>query len=286
MAFLFSCAVGITKHIQGVYFTVPYFVCILSLAEFATGTVIAVLTGSFPLLGTRKNIPWLILVGLIYGGFVTLIYVPLAFIPAVDDIALLYSNPILATIIGSIVFRDKFGVFSALGLILYAMGIISLSKPEFIFGTSDIVWTEKRKVGYFLGAASGLLAAIALNLLRGLKDKIPAATLPLWAYMAQFIYCFPFLFFIPPTPDGEPIGWVNILPILAGGIFAGTAEYFVCRACFLLPAGYVGVIGSTQLIWVAFWGWLIAHEPVGWFTVLGCVLMMLGVGAVGYNQTR
>lgn len=286
MAFLFSCAVGITKYAQGVYFTIPYFVCMLSVSEFATGLVIAWATGTFPIFGERKSIPWLILVGLIYGGFVTLIYVPLAFIPAVDDIALLYANPILATILGAVIFKDRFGIFSGIGLTLYSLGILLLSQPEFLFGASDIVWTDKRKLGYVLAAVSALLTAVTLIILRGLKDRVPSATLPLWAFMAQFMYCFPFLFFFPAAPNHGPIKWLAILPVALGGVFAAIAEFFLCRTCCLLPAGHVGVIGSTQLIWAAFWGWLIAGEAVGWFTAAGCALMMLGVASVGYNTNR
>lgn len=275
-----------TKWVQGVYISIPYFICTLSVAEFGSGLVIAWLTGSFPLLGKRENIPWLILVGLIYGGFVTLIYVPLALIPAVDDIALLYTNPIIASIIGIVVYRDRFGVFLLIGLVFYSLGVLLVAKPEFIFGASDIVWTNRRKLGYILGGVSGVLEGITLNLVRGLRDRVPPATLPLWAYMAQFLYCFPFLFIFPVSPSHEPVKWVAFLPILVAGIFTSTAEFLLCRTCALLPAGHVGVLGSTQLMLAALWGWLIANESVGWYTIIGCVLMMLGVASVGYHTNR
>lgn len=168
MAFLFSCAVGATKSTHRVHSTVPYFTCILSIAELVTGMVIAWISGSSPVFGARKNMPWLILVGLIYGGIVTLLYAPLALIPAVDDIALLYSNPILATIIGTVVFRDRFRITSGIGLCVYFIGVLFLVKPRFLCGAGNVVWAYRRKVGYGLAMLASILSAITVNLIRGL----------------------------------------------------------------------------------------------------------------------
>lgn len=104
--------------------------------------------------------------------------------------------------------------------------------------------------------------------------------------MAQFMYSFPFLFLAPAAPNHKPINWLAVLPILVSGMLAAIAEYFMCRTCCLIPAGHVCTLGSTQLIWAAFWDWLVAGEEVGWHTAVGFVLMTFGVAAVGYNPDR
>lgn len=286
MAFFFSFSVNCMNVSTKKYITAVYYAFGSSIIKLMSGMLMSYWSGAFPLFGEKKMLPWLALSGFTAGAGVTLIYPSVSMIHAVDAVALFYISPIVAAIIGAVVFKDKLGFVACLGMLLYFTGMIFLTKPEFIFRAENLAWTQMRKIGTTFSVLSGVLMAIGLNIMRGLGKRLNPATAPLWAYIAQFVYTFPLLFLFPPVPNNGSISWLTFVPMIGGGLMATVGEICLCRACHLLPAGHASALESTQLIWVAIWGWIFVNETLNWHQGVGAICMMLGVAAVGFGSTR
>lgn len=286
MAFCFSCHLGVAKLVQDVYITIPYFLFGSSISELITGIIIVWVSQESPLIKNPKDIPWLILCGMLYGGLVVLIIAALAYTTAVEVLSLYYFNPILAVIIGFIAFRDKFGIPAIVGMIVFIAGVVVIEKPPIIFGGEDFEFTTDRKIGWALAIGAGICGGSVLNVIRGLGDRVSSTVMPLFAYGAQIVFVFPFLFFNPVKPDGADtklMAWVLLFIV---GVIAGMAEVLFCRTAQLISAGYAGTLESTLILWGTFWGWLFAHEAITWNVGVGCVMMISGIAAIGIDQNR
>lgn len=286
MAFFFSLHLAAAKLVQEVYLTVPYFLLGSAIAELISGVVIVGVLQPLPWVKAWRDVPWLMLCGFLYGGTVNCVVAALAFSPAVEVVSLFYFNPILAAIIGSMVFRDKFGIPAVIGLIVFVVGVVVMEKPAIIFGGDDFHFTTNRKIGWSFAIAAAVLGGTVLNVIRGLGDKVASTVLPLFAYGAQITMVFPALFFFEPQPDDAPKGWIFLIPILIGGLAAALGEILFCRSAQLLSAGYASTLESTLIIWGTIWGWLFAHEAITWNVGVGCMVMISGIAAIGIDQNR
>lgn len=286
MGVAFSCESTITSAIQNAYMTMPYYAIFNGLTKLGVGIGIVKVSQISPMFGDKETLPWLILCGLVYGGFVTLLFVSISLLSLVDALALFYLNPILSSLIGRVAFKDPFGWRSILGLLCSLAGVCVLIEPDLLFEPGSISWTVQRALGLCAGIGSAVLGAATLNIARWLGPKASAPVIALWAYIAQIMYVIPLLFLFPVFPHGKPKRWIMVLPVIVAGVLGSLGETLMCRSCSLIHAGFVGTLESTQLIWCALWSWLFLGETIPWYSCLGAVLMILGVAGVSWESLR
>lgn len=186
--------------------------------------------------------------------------------------------------------------------------VVTASTPAFIVVFAVPILGERltpRKVLAVLAASAGMVAIVGVGHLSG-SERMGGAILMMtaigWGLMSVVakllfqrmapmmvtLYAMSWsLLFLAPLAGLElkKVSWPAIfqlhmvLGILYLGIMATAAAYFLWNyGLSRMPAGVGGVYMAMQPVVGTLLGWWLLHEPVGLGTVLGFILIVVGIG--------
>ncbi len=183
--------------------------------------------------------------------------------------------PLWGALIAALLSRQALPARVAFGLFLGVAGVALLVglTPQQL--STPVLWA----VLACLGAA--LCYGIASNYARGHSevDAFSNAHGSMWA--ASFLL----LPWLPTAVPAQMPGWDVAAAVLALGVVCSGVAY-------LLYFRLLAELGAAQALTVTFliplfgvlWGWLFLHEPVGWHTAGGALVVLLGTALVtGFN---
>lgn len=123
-----------------------------------------------------------------------------------------------------------------------------------------------------LGVFSAFCSAMAYNLVRSLRGREHPLTVVLHFQLVGAAVGFVSLFFDWKTPQG--IDWVWLLFV---GVFSQIGQVFLTRALQSERVASVAVINYTGLIYAISVGWFVFGEAQGSLSIVGMLLVVLGV---------
>ena len=123
-----------------------------------------------------------------------------------------------------------------------------------------------------LGIISAFGSGVAYNLVRSLKGKEHPLTVVLHFQLVGAIVGFISLFFAWRMPSGWD--WVFLLAI---GVFSQLGQIFLTSALQKEAVAGVAIINYSGIVYSVFFGWIIFGEGQGLSSMLGMLLVVLGV---------
>jgi drug/metabolite transporter (DMT)-like permease len=183
-------------------------------------------------------------------------------IPLASAMTIQYLSPIFTAIIAIFLLREK------------------VSLPQWLFyaiaftGVLFIEQFDARVSPFYLGLGiiSAFGSGMAYNLVRSLKEKEHPLTVVFHFQLIGMIAGLVFTIFNWQTP----VGWDWFYLVLIG-IFSQLGQIFLTNALQKEKAASVAIIVYTGLIYGLSVGWLIFDEPQGLGSLIGMVLVVIGV---------
>jgi len=161
-------------------------------------------------------------------------------------------SPVFTAIAAVVLLGERLTVWRIGGLALGFAGVVVLVWPELGAGAGD-----GRSLGYFLGVASAVLAALALIMVRSLNTTETPGAIAFYFVVASMIGALITL----------PMGWVlpdkSALVLLIGaGVFGGLAHITMTLALRYAEASRLAPFEYVALLWPLLADLLIFQQPL------------------------
>jgi drug/metabolite transporter (DMT)-like permease len=189
--------------------------------------------------------------------FVTLQKIPLA-----SAVTIQYLSPIFTTIIAIFLLKEKVGL------------------PQWFFyaiAFSGVLFIEQfdSRISLFylgIGIISAFCSGMAYNLVRSLREREHPLTVVLHFQLTGLIAGFFLMLFDWKIPQGSD--WLYLLLI---GVTSQFGQIFLTNALQKEKAASVAIINYSGLIYGLLIGWLVFSEPQGIASLIGMLLVVIGV---------
>lgn len=203
--------------------------------------------------------------------------------------AMIYTNPIWCAIIGLLFLGDRFSwrVTSAILTTFVGVALLAGVDPMALIGQTDgdfmstvaggktpgLAW-----LGVFLGLCSGIGYGIYLVVLPRLRlKKMPSLKFTFYIFSLALIYLLP-VSAIEGTGiefAATPEAWLNL--ILLGLLPTAFSNICVTMALRMIDTTVVSVLGAFEPLTAMVIGILVLHEPFDAFTIIGGLMVLVGV---------
>ena len=180
------------------------------------------------------------------------------------------SSPIWATLIELFQYKKKPSPILVISLFIGFLGVVALSMPSM----------EKGNIQDMLAVAALVLAAVFWALGSVLQTRRPVSLPP--QVMSAYHQLFASVGFMlvslalgeaAPRPTVD--AWLALgYLVIFGSVFAFTSYIFALK---LLPINIAMTYAYVNPVLALFFGWLLLNEPIGTWTMLGAVLVIISV---------
>ena len=225
----------------------------------------------------RAHHPWLIITrsGLLImsmgGAFTAFVHLPLA-----EAYALIFITPLLITVFAIPFLGEKVRLQRWLAV---TIGLI---------GTLIVLWPKFHNVdsaGLNVGHAAGLLAAcsnaMATILVRKIGREERSQVLIIYPVLLSILVMMltlPTQYIPPSLPD---------LALMAGvGLLSVMAQFCIISAYRASPAALVAPSQYSQIIWASIFGYIVFHETLDYYIIVGSALIISSGVFVVWRESR
>ena len=184
------------------------------------------------------------------------------------------SVPLLVTLGGFVLANEQLTAGQTVGVVLVAIGIMSLSLGKGRAATSSIL---------FALATGAIIAAYATTDAIGVREAGSVGAYTAWVLL---IYgaLLPAAFIIFRGKLTVDVRSPETLKALAGGVVALLAYGVVVAAFALGPAGPITAIRETSVVFAVLIGWLFLGERLTSRRIAACAIVALGAVCIGYQS--
>lgn len=184
------------------------------------------------------------------------------------------SVPLLVTLGGFVLADEQLTAGQTVGVVLVAIGIMSLSLGKGRAATSSIL---------FALATGAIIAAYATTDAIGVREAGSVGAYTAWVLL---IYgaLLPAAFIIFRGKLTVDVRSPETLKALAGGVVALLAYGVVVAAFALGPAGPITAIRETSVVFAVLIGWLFLGERLTSRRIAACAIVALGAVCIGYQS--
>lgn len=234
----------------------------------------------------------------------TTYYFSIKMLPLADAVTIFFLNPAITAVAAWAIMREPLGLRGLAGVIISLGGLLLLTHPPFLFGSSPSSstpssssalhgdgsvgvstahaggWDEQRLLGSMFGLLSAILSAGAFISIRYIGKSEPALVVSVYFHVCAAASSIGPLAAGLPAPARWPSGgqWVLLLGI-AGCSFWG--QILIGRSFQLLHAARASAINLMQVVYSYLLGLVFLHEQL---TLLGGAgSALIGAGAVLVN---
>jgi drug/metabolite transporter (DMT)-like permease len=183
------------------------------------------------------------------------------------------SVPLLVAIGGFIVAGERLSTFQTLGVVLAAIGIMSLSLGKGRAATTSILYAL---------ATGAIIAAYATVDAIGVRSAGSSGAYTAWVLLIYGVLL-PVTFVIYRGKLTVDFRSPDALKALGGGIFALIAYGAVVAAFALGPAGPITAIRETSVVFAVLIGRLFLGETLTPKRIAACGVVALGAISLGYH---
>ena len=208
-----------------------------------------------------------------FGAMFTFFYA-IALIPLSEAVLLSYTTPLFAPLIAFIWLKESVSLRTKLAIAIGFLGVVFILRP-----TTDLSLVEW---GAIVALASGLLAALALTIVRRLSVSEPASRIVFYhTTVACLVSALP-ASWVWETPGLAQIGWLAAI-----GLLATLGQLAITRGYALAPVATAGPFTYSTVVFAGLYGWLFWEELPDWLTFMGILLVVVaGVMALAHEPKQ
>lgn len=202
---------------------------------------------------------WRSVVGLMamYGFFYAIAHLKLS-----NAMVFTYSSPIFIPLIAWLFLKEKVTVYMLLAAALGFIGVIFVAKPDNgLFNLLSLV-----------GISASFLAAMAFVTVRALTATEPPERI-------VFYFCFigTLISVIPMFWSWRAFTWTEMGFLIAAGILANVSQIFLSNAYKLAPAGQIGPVNYSAIVFAGIWGFVFWGEYPDGFSLVGIGFIAIAI---------
>jgi drug/metabolite transporter (DMT)-like permease len=184
---------------------------------------------------------------------------------------LYYVAPVITLILAVIFLRERLTLPRVSAAILGFVGVVVACNPA----TLNIAWPEL----FVLGAAA--LWACAMIVMRSIPRTDSA--------LAQIFGINGFNVLVMGAVAAltwQPMDLRTLSIVVITGAMGGAAQYLLVNAARLVPAGVLGTVEYSALVWAFLFGYLFWHEIPALYVYVGAVLIVAAGAFVAFSEQR
>ena len=276
--FLFSLQDLIIKYFSGDYSVLQL---VFTRGVVATVPILAVAVATAGWRSLRTRQPKMLLARGGFGFFCYLsYYMAMAALPLVDVVTILFTTPILVTIISALLLKETVGARRWGGLAVGFLAIVIVVGPRgdlrhlatLLAFASAFAYSGSILVTRFIGAKERPLTITLYSMFAFIFGSCVAAAL-VAAFGGAFSTENPALQFLLRewrAPQSALDFWL----MLALGANAALAFYCLIRAYWIAPGSIVAPFEYTYIIWAALFGWFVWNEAPHATSLFGVGLLI------------
>jgi S-adenosylmethionine uptake transporter len=198
-------------------------------------------------------------------------------LPLAEAIALSFIAPLLALFLAAMLLGERIGRFAVWGSVVGMAGVIVIMLGKF----NGAGHSADATLGMAAILASAALYAYSLILAR--RQALMAKPLEIVFFQNLIVgitlgLAAPWLGVALPQELWLPLAGVTALAL--GGHFMMSWSYARAEAQYLIPTEY------SAFIWAIVLGWVFFHEAVGWSTLAGAALIIVGCLVASRTKPR
>lgn len=234
---------------------------------FLSPALIGVLRTGVP----RRALRLLGLRGVLHTVAVVLWFFAMARIPLAEVTAIGYLNPIVVTLGGLVMFRERLTGIRLLAVLAALAGALIVIRPGF----------RAVEPGHVAQLGAALCFGLSYLVAKRLSVMMPAGALVALLSLSVMVGLAPFAYAVwqPPTP--EQTAW---LALVAG--FASLGHYCMARAFAAAPLTVTQPVTFLQLVWATLTGALLFGEGVDPYVLLGGGVIIGAIMALTLHEAR
>ena len=220
-----------------------------------------------PMWGNRKF--FLVLRGL--AGFCALFcfFHAVTKLPLADVTVIHFTNPVFTAILAAAFLGEPMGKRELVGLPLCLVGVALVAQPSFLFGEGARN-LDMTAVAVALGAA--IFSSVAYTTVRGLRGSDDPLVVVFYFPLVATPASVPFMFGNALWPN--PLEW---LLLVAVGVVTQVGQIFLTKGLHLERAGRATSMSYVQVIFAATWGFLFFREVPNSLSIVGAMLILMGM---------
>lgn len=205
--------------------------------------------------------------------------------PLSDASVIVFSVPVFTTIFARLFLKEPCGWFSVVSVIVTLIGVILITRPPAIFGSTVESLGDNGQAPEIWGAvaafSSTLFGANAFVILRALKDVHFSVIMTNFGTFA-LVQCLIVSWFIGALC--LPVCGVDRYLIVALAVFSFLGQILLTIALQIEQAGPVAIARSTDIVYAFIWQVLFFKEVPNRFSIIGTILVMSSVIFTGLRK--
>lgn len=214
----------------------------------------------FPFWGRHRK--YLFLRG--FFGFLALsaFFYTITTMPLADSVVIQYTSPLFTALWSPLILKESISRRLWLALILAFVGVVFIAKPGFSFTFFPAL----------VGLAGACSAGLAYNFVRKLRTTDHPMTIILYLPAVSIPLSLPVVLPTLVIPRGMEWVWMALL-----GIFTFVAQIFLTKSLHMEKAARSTNMTFINIVFSTFWGILFWREIPDLFSILGAVLILIGL---------
>ncbi|RWS03808.1 solute carrier family 35 member G1-like protein [Dinothrombium tinctorium] len=279
-AFCMSTAVAIVKFIHGIH---PIEILVMrSIMQAIVFLALSMKKGA-PLLGTlneRWHLFGRAITGTLnQGGW----YLSVRKISLMDSSAIFYSAPVFVGFLAFLFLGEPFGIFEGISIVVTIVGVLLISRPQFIpiFSDKTHPMTSETIEGLILALLGSFTFALSNIHLRKLQ-KTATEVIAFWfSILTIFLGTILVLCFDEVKMPKDAFQWFLIFLVGLCGILG---QISFALALKIEKAGPVSIVQSSNIVIVLIYQLTFFNEPVTLLSLVGAVLIGSSVVLTGLKD--
>lgn len=189
-------------------------------------------------------------------------------IPVAEVTAIGYLNPIVVTIGAALFMGETISTRRISAIVVALLGALIVLRP----GVREL------DPGHLAQVAASICFGASYLIAKRLAGLAPPAVVVAMMSLTVTIGLLPLALAVWVPPTAAQTAWLALV-----AVFATTGHYAMTRAFAAAPLTVTQPVTFLQLIWASLLGWIVFHEPLDGWVILGGALM---IGAISYITWR
>ena len=198
-------------------------------------------------------------------------YVALTQLPLATVVALVFSAPLMTTLLSVPILKERIGVHRLGAVLVGLLGVLIMVRP----GGGAFEWAML----LCIGASFCYSLSMVLTRLLGTTESVSS------------LVFYPNVAFLVGSTLLLPATWSPVTPLHLGlivgfGVWTIVPHLAITQAYRIAPPPVLAPFDYTTLVWALLWGWLIWEEWPSASTLLGAFVVILAGLYVVYRESR
>lgn len=244
----------------------------IPVAEVMLGRAVVSLALSWVMVRQAGLDPWgnrrglLLLRGVLGSVALFCVFAALALLPLAVATLLQYLYPPFTALLAWLLLGERSGARLLPALGLGWLGVLLTIRPP----APAALPVSLPLTGLLFGLAGALLTALAYVSVRGLRHSDDPRVIVFWFPLVAIPLSLPLVLLEPVLPTFRELLW-----LLGVGVLTQLGQIGLTAGLTGLPAARATTIGYGQVAFAGLWGWWLFGEPIGGWTVVGALLILL-----------